>query len=111
MLLGSLRQGFGGDGAGRTAGEHDGAFGHACKLDPLTGQLSVGFLKPDARGASRSVLRCFRKFQITGDSFFAIIVRTHTCTVQRAATPFALKQAQRGNVPKFPQFHANFHLL
>lgn len=82
MLLRSLEQRFGGYGAGRTAGENDGVLGHAREFDPLTGQLRVSFLERLVRGPAGSVLCCFRKFQISGYSFFAIIVRTHTCTTQ-----------------------------
>lgn len=74
-------------GSGDFAGKNDRVLGHARKFDPLPRELRIGFLEPDMRGAACRFLRCRRKFEISRDSFFAIIVRTHTRILIRAKTP------------------------
>lgn len=72
---------------GDFTGKHNRPLRHPRELDPLARELRVSFFKRHVRGAARRVLSGLRKFEVTRDSFFEIVARTHTSTLRRAMTP------------------------
>lgn len=66
------------------ARKHNRAFRHPGELDPLAGEMHVGFFEPDVGCTPGCFLGCFRELKVSRNSFFAVFVRQHTRTVRRS---------------------------